>query len=85
MTVPRETSALKALNAGWPFGPGPGQWRWRIEHQPATPIQDAGLHLVCAACGQSITRLGAWAHTLASLTPQIAAHVMQVHSGAAVG
>jgi hypothetical protein len=65
----------------WPFGEGPLEWRFTVEWRPATDTdsQPSGLHLLCGECGQSMTRLGAWAHTLASLKPQISLHVMQVH------
>lgn len=78
-------AALEALHGGWPFGPGPELWpvvvEWReaAGTQGAAGTQAAGAHLCCKECGQSVTRLGRWAHTLASLKPQIAAHVMQVH------
>lgn len=72
---------LEELNGGWPFGPGPDQWRVHVEDRPATEIQPPGAHLCCSWCTQSITRLGTWSVTLESLKPQIAAHVMQVHPG----
>lgn len=74
-------ASLAALNGGWPFTDGPLEWPLRFELQPATDIQPAGLHLCCGHCGQSMTRLGEWGHTLATLKPQIAAHVLQVHAG----
>ena len=66
----------------WPFTDGPLEWPLRFELQPATETgsQPAGLHLCCGHCGQSMTRLGEWGHTLASLKPQISAHVLQVHA-----
>jgi hypothetical protein len=74
-----QAAALARLNGGWPFGPGPEVWSVVIEWREAAGTQPAGAHLCCRDCRQSITRLGNWAHTLASLKPQIAAHVMQVH------
>jgi hypothetical protein len=71
---------LEKLHDGWPFGQGPADWPLRFEQQPATEMQPAGLHLCCGECGQSMTRLGEWGHTLASLKPQVAGHVMQVHA-----
>jgi hypothetical protein len=72
---------FEGLHDGWAFGIGPELWPVTVEQRGGTPNQPPGLHLVCAleGCGQSMTRLGNWAHTLASLKPQIAAHVMQVH------
>jgi hypothetical protein len=72
---------LEGLHGGWPFGPGPELWPVTVGWQEATPTgsQAAGAHLLCKECGQSVTRLGPWVHTLAGLKPQIAAHVMQVH------
>ena len=65
----------------WVFGPGPDRWPIAVQHQPetATGSQPEGLHVVCARCGQSVTRLGNWSVTLETLKPQVAAHVMQVH------
>ena len=76
------TTPLEQLHGGWPFGPGPNRWQVCVRDREATvaPDQPAGLHLVCSWCSQSITRLGNWSVTLESLKPQIAAHVMQVHS-----
>ena len=85
MSVPRETDPLTGLHSGWPFGDGPDQWPWTVEQRPATDIQPAGAHLVCGRCDQSITRLGTWAHRWAALKPQVAAHVMQVHSDHVTG
>jgi len=81
------TSPLEELHGGWPFGPGPDRWNVHVKYLDATPTgsQAAGLHLACSWCGQSITRLGAWSVTLESLKPQIALHVMQVHSGHVTG
>lgn len=73
-------ATLEKLHGGWPFSDGPAQWSWFLEEQPGTAIQPAGLHMCCGECRQSMTRLTGWSHTLASLKPQIAAHVMQVHS-----
>lgn len=73
-------ATLEGLNNGWPFSDGPNGWPVFVEHQAATKIQPEGLHLCCGQCRQSVTRLGSWAHTLASLKPQIAGHVMQVHA-----
>ena len=74
---------LEDLHGGWPFGPGPDRWPVTVIQHGATPVQPEGIHLVCAhpGCGQSITRLGWWQHTWESLKPQVALHVMQVHSG----
>lgn len=80
MTVPRETSPLEALHGGWPFGPGPDQWRWYLERRGSVAAQSAGVHVCCAECKQSVTRVGKWAMSWESLKPQIALHVMQVHS-----
>lgn len=73
-------ATLQAMTP-WPFSEGPLEWPVLFVGQPETETgsQPAGLHLCCGQCGQSMSRLGAWAHTLDSLKPQIAAHVMQVH------
>lgn len=73
---------LVGLHHGWPFSDGPLEWPLRFEYQPATvaPEQPEGLHLCCGHCGQSVTRLGEWGHTLATLKPQISLHVMQCHT-----
>jgi hypothetical protein len=66
----------------WPFGPGPYGWPLQFVGQPETETgsQPAGLHLCCGECGQSMTRLGQWGHTLETLKPQISLHVMQCHA-----
>jgi hypothetical protein len=79
------TTALTKLNGGWPFGPGPNLWALVLVEQAANEIQPEGIHLACAACGRSITRIGGWSVTLAGLKPQVAAHVMQVHPDAIMG
>lgn len=76
---PAAPHTLEGLHGGWPFGPGPELWPVIVDWQDGTPSQPAGPHLLCTECGQSITRLGRWSHTLVSLKPQIAGHVMQVH------
>jgi hypothetical protein len=76
-----ERHPLEDLHGGWPFGPGPDEWPVRLQELGATDIQPEGMHLLCDRCGQSVSRLGRWSFTLAGLKPQIAAHVMQVHSG----
>jgi hypothetical protein len=63
----------------WPFSDGPLEWPVHFRHQEPTEIQPAGLHLMCGRCGQSMVRLGAWGHTLATLKPHISGHVMQCH------
>lgn len=80
---PAPPFTLEGLHGGWPFGPGPDQWPVRVEWRgpvgAGDGFQPEGAHLLCVECGQGVTRLGNWAHSLASLKPQIAAHVMQVH------
>ena len=84
MTVPHETRPLSIEDmghGGWALGPGPDTWPLTVKWGEATETgsQPEGAHLVCAGCGQSVTRLGNWMHTWESLKPQVALHVMQVH------
>lgn len=74
-----EPSPLEQLHGGWPFGPGPDQWPWFTQQRGATEIQAEGIHVVCAECLQSVSRINNWRMSWESLKPQIALHVMQVH------